>query len=108
MSSISPSPLRSSIMYLIELTKSSLLERHLRLGDVLVELAVEAEAADAAEAVALRVEELLVEELLRLVELRRVARAQAAVDLEQRLLVAVGRRPRASVLRISGSSSVRR
>jgi hypothetical protein len=67
------------------------LQRLLGLGDVEAELAVQAEAADAAEAVARRVEELLAEELLRLVEVRRIARAQAPVDLEQRLLVVRGR-----------------
>ncbi len=55
------------------------------------ELAVQAETADATEAVARLVEELLVEQLLRLLDLRRVAGAQALVDLEQRLFVAVGR-----------------
>ena len=62
-----------------------------RLGDVLVELAVDAEAADPAEAVAVRVLELLLEQLLGLLELRRVAGPQPLVDLQQRLLVRVGR-----------------
>ncbi len=61
------------------------------LGDVLTELTVEAEAADASEAVALIVEELLVEELTRLLDLHRVARAEAAVDLQEGLFVRVGR-----------------
>src|SRR6185436_19524819 len=66
-----------------------LLDRHLRLGHVHVELAVQAEAADAAQAVPLRIEEALVEELLGLVRRLGRARTQAAVDLEQRLLVGV-------------------
>src|SRR5205085_5249866 len=60
---------------------------HHRLGDVLVELAVDAEEADAAEAVAVLVEELLVEERRRFVELRRVAGPQAGINLQQRRLV---------------------
>ena len=59
------------------------------LTDGLVELAVQAEAADATQAVALDVEELLVEQLAGLLDLRRVTRAQAAVDLDQRVLVAL-------------------
>ncbi len=58
---------------------------------LLRELAVQAETAHATQAVALGIEELLVEQLARLLALDRVARAQAAVDLEQRLLVALGR-----------------
>ena len=54
---------------------------------VVLELAVDAEAADAAEAVAVLVEELLGEQRLRLVDLRRVARTQTAVDLEEGGLV---------------------
>jgi hypothetical protein len=57
----------------------------------LAELAVQAEATDAPEAVARLVEELLLEQLARLLDLRRIAGAQALVDLEQRLFVAVGR-----------------
>src|SRR6185437_12929680 len=52
-------------------------ERHPVLGDVLVELPVDPEPADLAEAVAVGVEELLVEELAGLLELRRVAGPQA-------------------------------
>ena len=54
---------------------------HLRLGDVLVELAVDAEAADLAEAVAVGVLELLAEQFLGLLQLRRVAGPQPLVDL---------------------------
>ena len=60
---------------------------HLVLGDRLVELAVDAEAADLAEAVAVRVEELLVEELAGLLQLRRVAGPEPLVDPQQRVLV---------------------
>ena len=66
-------------------------ERHHRFGHVLVELAVDAEAADAAEAIAVFVEELFLEQRLGLVELRRVAGTQPGVDLHQRVFVA-GRR----------------
>ena len=90
-------------MYFSVLTKSSALQGHLVLGDVLVELAVEAEPADLAQAVAVLVEELLVEEGLGLLRLRRVARPQPDVDLQQRLLVARRQSSSASVLRISGS-----
>ena len=61
---------------------------HLRFGDVLVELAVDAEPADLAEAIAVGVLELLAEQLLGLLELRRIAGTQPLIDLEQRLLVA--------------------
>src|SRR5690606_9970013 len=64
-------------------------ERLLGLGDVEVELPIDPEAADAAETILRLVEELLGEELLRLVELRRVARTEALVDPDQRILVAL-------------------
>src|SRR5262249_43086856 len=51
-----------------------LAERLLVLADDEAELAVDAEAADAPEAILVRVEELFLEELLRLLELRRVTR----------------------------------
>ena len=51
--------------------------------DFLVELAVNAEAADAAESIAIFVEELFLEERLGLVQRRRIAGAQAGVDLHQ-------------------------
>ena len=63
---------------------------HLRLRHVLLELAVDAEPPDPAQAVALLVEELLVEQRPRLLNLRRVAGAKPAVNLENGLLVAVG------------------
>ena len=66
-------------------------KRHLRFRDVLLELAIDAETADLAEAITVGVLELLLEQLLRLFELRRVARTKALVDLEQRFLVRVGR-----------------
>jgi hypothetical protein len=81
-------------------------ERLLRLGRVGAELAVEAEATDAAEAIPRLVEELLVEELARLLDLRRIAGTQTLVDLEQRLFVRV-RRVSRSVLRIRKSSGSR-
>jgi hypothetical protein len=59
----------------------------LRLGDVEAELPVEPESADAAEAVAGRVEELLVEQGAGLLDLGRVPGPQTAVDLEEGLLV---------------------
>src|SRR5262249_19503284 len=66
-------------------------QRHLGLGDVLVDLPVDAEAADLAQPVAVGVLELLAEQLLGLLQLRRVARTQALGDFQQRLLVRVGR-----------------
>ncbi len=64
---------------------------HFRFRNVLIELAVDAEAADFAETVAVGVLELLLEQLARLLQLRRVARAQALVDFEQRFLMGAGR-----------------
>ena len=55
-------------------------EGHLVVGDRLAELPVDPEPADLAEAVAVGVEELLVEELTRLLELRRIARPEPLVD----------------------------
>jgi len=60
-------------------------QRHLVLGHVLLELAVDAEAADATEAVAVGIAELLAEQLPGLFELRRIAGAETLVDAEQRL-----------------------
>jgi hypothetical protein len=54
---------------------------------VAVELAVDAEPTDLAEAVSVLVEELLLEERPRLLDLRGVARTQPAVDLQQGRLV---------------------
>jgi hypothetical protein len=62
-------------------------DEHLVLGHVQIELPVDAEATDLAEAVAVLVEELLDEELLGLLDLRRVARTQLRVDLQQGRLV---------------------
>ncbi len=64
---------------------------HLGFVDVLVEFAVDAEAADLAEAVAVGVLEFLAEQLAGLLQLRGVARPEALVDLEEGLLVRVGR-----------------
>ena len=66
-------------------------ERHLVVGTVLVELPVDPEPADLAEAVAVGVEELLVEELAGLLQLRRVARPEPLIDPEQGALVVGGR-----------------
>ena len=57
----------------------------LLLGEVLVELVVQLEAADLREVVALGVEEQVVEERLRRLERRRIARAEAPVDLHDRV-----------------------
>ena len=65
-------------------------QRHLRFGDVLIELAIDAETADLAEAVAVGVGELLLEQFAGLFELRRVARPQPLVNLQQRRLVRLG------------------
>ena len=69
----------------------------LRVQDLLVErrvqpeLRVQLQAADPREVVLLRVEEHVLEERPRAVERRRIARPQAAVDLDQRLLVRADR-----------------
>ena len=69
----------------------------LRVQDALVErrrqleLGVELEAADPREVVLLRVEEHVLEQRPRAVERRRIARPQAAVDLDQRLFVRADR-----------------
>ena len=69
----------------------------LRVQDLLVErrvqlqLGVQLEPADAREVVLLRVEEHVLEEVPRAVERRRIARPEAAVDLDQRLFVGVDR-----------------
>ena len=62
-------------------------QRHFRLGDVLVELAIDAETADLAEPIAVGVLELLAEQLLGLLQLRRIAGTQPLVNLQQRFLV---------------------
>ena len=59
--------------------------RALLLGQVAVELVVQLEAADLREVVALGVEEQVVEERLRRLERRRITRAQAPVDLHDRV-----------------------
>ncbi len=59
--------------------------RSLVLRDVAVELVVQLEAADLREVVALGVEEEVLEERLRRLERGRIARAQASVDLEDRV-----------------------
>ena len=56
-------------------------------GFFVLELAADAEAPDLAQAVAVLVEELLVEELLGFFDLRGVARTQTRVDLEHRAIV---------------------
>ena len=58
-------------------------------GRVLLKLAVDAEAADLPKAIAVLVEELLLEQGAGLVNLRRIARTQATVDAEKRCLVLV-------------------
>ena len=63
-------------------------QRHFVFGDVQAELAVDAEAAHAAQPVAVGVVELLVEQGLGLFQLRRVARPQPLVNPQQGLLVA--------------------
>jgi len=65
-------------------------EGHLVLGDVQRELPVDAEPADPPQPVPVGVVELLVEQRLRLLQLRGVAGAQALIDSQQRLLVAGG------------------
>ncbi len=62
-------------------------DEHLVFRRVQVELAVDPEATHAPEAIAVVIEELLDEELLGLLDLRRVAGTQLAVNLQHRLLV---------------------
>ena len=59
------------------------------IGFVDLELVVELEAADARQVVALGVEEQVVEQRLRRIERRLIARAQAAIDLHDRLVGAL-------------------
>ena len=58
---------------------------------VQLQLRVQLQPADAREVVLLRVEEHVLEEVARAVERRRIARPQAAVDLDQRLFVLLDR-----------------
>ena len=83
--------LRSFSWYLMHLVEV------LRVQDLLVErrlqpeLGVQLQPADAREVVLLRVEEHVLEQRPRAVERRRIARTQAAVDLDQRLFVRADR-----------------
>ena len=67
--------------------RQSRLDRHLPFGDVQVEFPVQPEAADAAKAIALRIEEPVEEELARFFLGLGRARPQARVDLRERLFV---------------------
>ncbi len=66
-------------------------ERHPVFGNILVELAVDPEPADLAQAVTVGIEELLMEQLAGLLQLRGVARPQPLVDPQQRAFVVGGR-----------------
>ena len=59
-------------------------------GTVELQLAIDAEAADLAQAIAVGVEEFFVEQRPGLFQLRRIARPQPLVDLQQGLFVAAG------------------
>ena len=72
------------------------IERHLILGYVLIKLAIDAEPADLAEAIAIRVEELLVEEFARLFQLRRIAGAKPLVNAQKSAFVIASLGPLAS------------
>ena len=63
-------------------------ERHLSLGHVEAKLAIDAKPADSAEAVAVGVLKLLVEQGSSLVEGRRIPRTEPLVDSHERVLVA--------------------
>ena len=67
-----------------------LLEGHLGLGNLLFELPVDPETSNAAQAILLGVEELVVEELLGLGQLGRVAWTQALIDTDQGVLMVLG------------------
>ena len=71
------------------------------------ELRVQLQAADPREVVLLRVEEHVLEERARAVQRRRVARTQAAVDLDERLFVGADRHPCAAWSRWSRPTSSR-
>ncbi len=66
-------------------------KRHLGFRDVLVELAINAEPADATQSITIFVKELFLEERLRLIQRGRIARTQAGVDLHQRRFMALSR-----------------
>ena len=93
MSSTLPRPFFSSIRCLTvsrcrSRQREDLVEsRLLLIGQVPVELVVQLEATDLAQVVALGVEEQVVEQRLRRVEGGRITRAQAPVDLEDRVLL---------------------
>ena len=72
-------------------TKSSLVEDALLEVDLEAELLVDLVAADAAEVVALRVEEQTLEQGLGVRRGRRIARAEAAVDFLEGFLLVAGR-----------------
>ena len=59
-------------------------------GDVQIQLAVDAEAADAAQPIAIGVVELFVEQRPGLFQLRRIAGTQPLINSQQRLFVAAG------------------
>ncbi len=65
-------------------------QRHLVFTDVLVELAVNTEATNPAQPIAVVVEELLFKQRLGFVNLRRIARAKPRVNLKQRRLMRLG------------------
>ena len=77
-------------MYLIVATMSSTVERRLRQLALEAELLVDLVAADLGQVVALGVEVEVVEQGLRGLLGRRLARAQLAVDVEQRVVLAGG------------------
>ena len=66
-------------------------KRHNGFGDILVEFPVNAEAADAAEAIAVFVEEFFFEEGLGLVDLGRISGTKPGVDSQERIVVAFSR-----------------
>ena len=66
-------------------------QRHHRFRHRLIELAVDAEAPHAPEPITVFIEELLFEQRLRLLDLRRIPRSKTRVNLQQRILVALRR-----------------
>ena len=87
MSSISPLPSRRSTSVLMTARMSSLQQRAHGVLGLEVEAHVHLDAADRGEVVALRIEEQAVEQRLRGIQRRRLARAHDPVDVHQRFLV---------------------
>ena len=83
-----PSPVASVEQVLHRVDQVLRPQDHFVFGHVEAELAIDAEAADATQPIAIRVVELFVEQGLGLFQLRRIARTQPLIDPQQRFFVA--------------------